>query len=144
MAERMGGITRLFSRDNPNPDLLKDRLREQTENDSGAEEKPGGRKTMPSRLQRAIVNECLENGWETGSYSAPVETIIDVYYGKRSGIRTAKRVAVRRAIRTLDRKGLVKLMPGLCGRVELTESAIRIAKERRPQRSQGRNRRAWA
>lgn len=130
----MGGVYRILSRNDPHPDLIASRIQEQRERESGIEEKPDERKVMPSKLQRAIVNECLKNGWETGSYSAPIETIIDSYYGRRSGVRISKRVAVRRAIRTLDKKGLVKLMSGLVARVELTEPAIKVAKERRPEK----------
>ena len=108
MSERMGGVVRIINRDDPHPDLLRSRLQEQRERESGIEEKPDERKVMPSKLQRAIVNECLKNGWETGSYSAPIETIIDNYYGKRSGVRISKRVAVRRAIRTLNKKKIVQ------------------------------------
>ena len=60
MAEIMGGIVRIINRDDPHPDLLKDRLREQAEREAGIEEKPDKRKVMPSKLQRAIVNECLK------------------------------------------------------------------------------------
>lgn len=135
MSERMGGIIRLTSKNDPHPDLLKDRLREQRERESaGSEKKPEEKRVTFSKLQWAVINACIQSGWATGSYSAPIETIIDNYYGKRSGIRIAKRAAVGRAIRTLDKKGLCKLMPGLCGRVELMPGAVEIAKAKKPEK----------
>lgn len=134
MSERMGGITRIVSRNDPHPDLLKARLREQVGNDPDTEKKPDERRVTFSKLQWAVINECIKSGWETGNYSASIESVIDHYYGERSGLRTAKRVAVHRAIRTLTKKGLVKLMPGLVGRVELAPGATEIAKAKKPQK----------
>lgn len=134
MAERMGGIVRLTNRDEINPDLLKERLREQKEKLSGREKKPDERKVTFSKLQWAVIDVCIKSGWETGNYSAAIENIIDEYYGKRSGLRTGKRVAIHRAVRTLTKKGLVKLMPGLVGRVELAPGAVEIAKAKKPEK----------
>lgn len=125
MSEKMGGITRIINKNSPHPDLLKARLKEQREKLSSGEEK----RAKFSKLQLAIIDECVKNGRNYGSYTAPLESIIDAYYGKRSGIRIGKAVAVRRAVRTLDKKGIAKLMSRLVGRVELTPLAIKIAKE---------------
>ena len=137
MSEKMGGIVRISHRNDPHPDLMASRIQEQREREKKTEKKekkPEEDRVKFSKLQWAIINECIKNGWETNNYSAPIETIIDVYYGERSGIRIAKRAAVHRAIRTLDKKGLVKLMPGLCGRVELEPGAVEIAKGKKPEK----------
>ena len=126
----MGGISRLIDRgNNPHPDLLKSRLQEQRERESGGNERPKEGRVKFSKLQWAIIDECVKNGRDYGSYTASLDNIIDNYYGKRSGIRIAKMSAVRRAVRTLDKKGLAKRMPGVTNRVELTPNAIEIAKE---------------
>lgn len=138
MSEIMGGISRIIDKDSPNPDLLRDRLKEQKEKLSGGEEKPEERKVTFSRLQWIILDTCIQSGWATDNYSASIETIIDNHYGKRSGRRTVKRVAVRRAIRTLDEKKLVKLASGLVGRVELMPGAIEIAKAKKPEKFKNR------
>lgn len=129
MSERMGGITRIINKNSPHPDLLASRLKEQRERESGEKERPKEGRVKFSKLQWAIIDECVKNGRERGSYTAPLENIIDSYYGKRSGLRKGKMVAVHRAVRTLNKKGLVQLMPGLVNRVELTPSAIEIAKK---------------
>lgn len=137
--EIMGGITRIITRNDPHPDLLASRLEEQRKRESaGSEKKPDEIKVTFSKLQWAVIDACIQSGWTTGSYSASVETIIDVYYGKRSGIRIAKRAAVGRAIRTLNKRGLVQLMPGLVGRVELAPGAIEIAKAKKPEKFKNR------
>ena len=124
----MGGITRIINRNDPHPDLIASRIKEQREREAGGSKKKPKERVKFSKLQWAVIDECVKNGRDSGSYTAPLESIIDVYYGKRSGIRTGKLVAVRRAVKTLTKKGLVKLMPGLVGRVELTPRAVEIAK----------------
>jgi len=129
MAERMGGITRIVDRNYVHPDLLKSRLQEQREREAGGSEKEPKERVKFSKLQLAIINECVKNGREHGSYTASLDGVVDEYYGKKSGMRIGKMVAVRRATRTLGKKGLARLMPGLVARVELTPRAIKIAKE---------------
>lgn len=128
MSEIMGGINRIINRNSPHPDLLKERLKEQQKELPGGEKKFKEGRVKFSKLQWAIINKCAKNGRESGSYTASLESIIDVYYGKRSGRRKGKMVSVRRAVRTLDKKGIAKLMPRLIGWVELTPNAIEIAK----------------
>ena len=125
----MGGITRIIYSDSPNPELLKARLEERREREAGGVEKNSKEKRVKfSKLQLVIILECVKSGKDSGSYSTPLESIIDKYYGKRSGMRIAKMSAVRRAVKTLEKKGLAELMAGLVSRVELTPNAIEIAK----------------
>jgi len=129
MSERMGGITRIIHRNDPHPDLLKARLKEQQKELPGGEKKFKEGRVKFSKLQWVIIRKCAKNGRECGSYTALLDDIIDIYYGKRSGVRIGKMAAVRRAVRTLDKKKIAKLMPGLVSRVELMPRAIEIAKE---------------
>lgn len=125
----MGGITRITSRNDPHPDLLKERLKEQQKELPGGKQKFKEGRVKFSKLQWAIIRKCAKNGRESGSYTVLLDDIIDIYYGKHSSIRIGKMSAVRRAVRTLDKKKIAKLMPGLVSRVELLPNAIEIAKK---------------
>lgn len=125
MSEIMGGIKRLINRDDPHPDLITSRIQEQREREKGLEKKEKFTLRM-SKLQRVILDLCVNN---PSSYSATLDQILDKHFGKNKPTTKAMLNTVWRSVKSLKKKGYVELMPHRVRRVQLSETAQKIARE---------------